>query len=130
MIINIKRRLTRLIARFGLSERSKKFAIRNLSPLYSQPSNCRSVVEIDSYPDRQDLSLDLVRLAGKGGCRISIGPDAHSASQLRFIEFGLASALKAKIDHGRILNFMSAFSTGLLGEETKAFWISAAVAVC
>jgi len=25
---------------------------------------------------------------------------------------------------------MSAFSTGLLGEETKAFWISAAVAVC
>ena len=63
-------------------------------------------VEIDSYPDRQDLSLDLVRLAGKAGCRISLGTDAHGASQLRFIEFGLASALKAKIDHGRILNFM------------------------
>ena len=63
-------------------------------------------VEIDSYPDRQDLSLDLVRLAGKAGCRISIGTDAHGASQLRFIEYGLASALKAKIDPGRILNFM------------------------
>ena len=55
-------------------------------------------VEIDSYPDRQDLSLDLLGLARKAGCRISIGTDAHSASQLRFIEFGLASALKAKID--------------------------------
>ena len=64
-------------------------------------------VEIDSYPDRQDLSIDLLRLAGKAGCRISIGTDAHGASQLRFIEFGLASALTAKIDHGRILNFMS-----------------------
>src|SRR3989440_11630344 len=63
-------------------------------------------VEIDSYPDRQDLSLDLLRLAQKAGCRISIGTDAHSASQLRFIEFGLAAALKAKIDPGRILNFM------------------------
>jgi DNA polymerase (family 10) len=63
-------------------------------------------VEIDSYPDRQDLSLDLVRLAGKSGCRISIGTDAHGPSQLRFIEYGLASALKAKIDSTRILNFM------------------------
>ncbi len=63
-------------------------------------------VEIDSYPDRQDLSLDLVRLARKAGCQISIGTDAHGASQLRFIEFGLASALKAEIDPRRILNFM------------------------
>ena len=63
-------------------------------------------VEIDSYPDRQDLSLDLVRLAGKSGCRISIGTDAHGSSQLRFIDYGLASALKARIDSTRILNFM------------------------
>jgi hypothetical protein len=30
----------------------------------------------------------------------------HGTSQLRFIEFGLASALKAKIDPDRTLNFM------------------------
>ena len=63
-------------------------------------------VEIDSYPDRQDLSQDLLKIARKAGSRISIGTDAHGASQLRFIEFGLASALRAKIDPGRILNFM------------------------
>src|SRR5256885_17045319 len=34
-------------------------------------------VEIDAYPDRQDLSLDLLRLAKPAGCRISMGTDAH-----------------------------------------------------
>jgi histidinol phosphatase-like PHP family hydrolase len=65
-------------------------------------------VEIDSYPDRQDLSGDLVRLAAKAGCRISIGTDAHGPSQLRFIELGLASALLAGVKRDRILNFMTA----------------------
>ena len=64
-------------------------------------------VEIDSYPDRQDLSLDLIKLARKAGCRISLGTDSHGESQLAFIEFGLAAALKGKIDPERILNFMS-----------------------
>ena len=64
-------------------------------------------VEIDCYPDRQDLSLDLVIRAKKAGCRISLGTDAHGASQLRFVELGLASALMAGIPSDRILNFMS-----------------------
>ena len=65
-------------------------------------------VEIDSYPDRQDLSGDLVRLAAKAGCRISIGTDSHGPSQLRFMEFGLASAILAGVKRDRILNFMTA----------------------
>ncbi len=65
-------------------------------------------VEIDGYPDRQDLSLDLVRLAAKSGCRISLGTDAHDPLQLRFMEYGLASALEAGVKKERILNFLSA----------------------
>ena len=65
-------------------------------------------VEIDSYPDRQDLSGDLIKLAAKSGCRISIGTDSHGPSQLRFIEFGLAAALSSGVKRERILNFMSA----------------------
>jgi histidinol phosphatase-like PHP family hydrolase len=53
------------------------------------------------------MSIDLIRLARKAGCRISLGTDSHGPSQLEFIEFGLAAALKAKIDPDRILNFMS-----------------------
>ena len=64
-------------------------------------------VEIDSYPDRQDLSLDLIVLARKAGCRISIGTEYHGPSQLRFIQFGRAAARRSGIDRSRILNFMT-----------------------
>jgi len=63
-------------------------------------------IEIDSYPDRQDLSVDLARLAATEGCRISISTDAHDPSQLGLIEFGLAAALIAGVPSQRIVNFM------------------------
>jgi histidinol phosphatase-like PHP family hydrolase len=63
-------------------------------------------VEIDAYPDRQDLNLDLVRLAKRAGCRISFGTDSHGPSQLRFMEYAAACALKAGVRADRILNFM------------------------
>lgn len=64
-------------------------------------------VEIDGYPDRQDLNVDLLKLAKKAGCRISLGTDAHDPLQLRFMDYSLAAALKARISRDRILNFMS-----------------------
>lgn len=65
-------------------------------------------VEIDCYPDRQDISPDLLKHAANAGCRISLGTDSHGPSQLRFIDFGLASALKAGIKPENILNFLPA----------------------
>ncbi len=63
-------------------------------------------MEIDSYPDRQDLNVALLKLAKKSGCRISIGTDAHHPPQLAFVELGLAAALLAKIPPDRIINFL------------------------
>jgi putative hydrolase len=77
------------------------------SRVFALAAELDKAVEIDSYPDRQDLSLDLIKLAKKAGCRISIGTDAHGPSQLRFIDFGLAAARLAGIDCERILNFMT-----------------------
>jgi DNA polymerase (family 10) len=64
-------------------------------------------VEIDGYPDRQDLNVDLVKLAKKAGCRISFGTDSHGAAQLRFMEYSAAAALIAGVAKDRVLNFMS-----------------------
>lgn len=64
-------------------------------------------VEIDAYPDRQDLDVELLRLAKRAGCRISIGTDAHGPSQLGFIDLGLAAALLAGIPAERIVNFLT-----------------------
>ncbi len=64
-------------------------------------------LEVDCYPDRQDLNVALLKIARQEGCRISLGTDAHHPWQLEFIELGLAAALKAKISPDRIVNFMS-----------------------
>jgi DNA polymerase (family 10) len=64
-------------------------------------------VEIDAYPDRQDLNVELLKQARQSGVRISIGTDAHHAWQLSFIKLGVAGALRAGIARERILNFMN-----------------------
>lgn len=73
---------------------------------FAEAARLDKAVEIDSYPDRQDLNVSLLKLAAKSGCRISIGTDAHHATQLGFIELGLAAALLAKIPADRIINFL------------------------
>lgn len=64
-------------------------------------------LEIDAYPDRQDLSIDLLRHAKKEGCRISLGTDSHGPTQLGFIELALGAAAIVGIKRERILNFMT-----------------------
>ena len=34
-------------------------------------------MEIDCYPDRQDLNVDLLAVARTEGCGISLGTDSH-----------------------------------------------------
>lgn len=63
-------------------------------------------VEIDCYPDRQDLNVELLALTRTAACRISMGTDSHDPSQLAFIELGLAAAVSAGIQAERVVNFM------------------------
>ncbi len=51
--------------------------------------------------------MDLLRLAKQAGCRVSLGTDSHGPSQLRFMAFSAAAALRAGIRQDRILNFMA-----------------------
>jgi histidinol phosphatase-like PHP family hydrolase len=74
--------------------------------VFAEAAKRDKAVEIDSYPDRQDLSAALLKIAREAGARISLGTDSHHPEQLDFIELGLAAALKAKIPADRILNFM------------------------
>ena len=65
-------------------------------------------LEIDGYPDRQDLDVATLEIARDAGCRISIGSDSHHAVDLPFIDFGVAAAITAGIDPRRIVNCLSA----------------------
>lgn len=64
-------------------------------------------LEIDEYPDRQDLDVDLLRLAAAMGVRISMGSDAHAPVDLAFLDFAIAAAAEAGIASERIINAMS-----------------------
>jgi histidinol phosphatase-like PHP family hydrolase len=75
--------------------------------VFAEAARLDKALEIDSYPDRQDLNLSLLKIARKEGVRISLGTDAHHPWQLEFITLGLAAALKAKIPTDRIVNFLS-----------------------
>jgi len=74
--------------------------------IFAEAAQLDKAVEIDCYPDRQDLNVALLKIAREHGTRISLGTDAHHAWQLEFIDLGLAAALRAKIPTDRILNFM------------------------
>lgn len=76
--------------------------------VFDLAAELNKAVEIDAYPDRQDLSVDLVKIAKRSGCRISLGTDSHDPLQLRFMDYAVASAIKAEVKQDHILNFMSA----------------------
>jgi len=76
--------------------------------VFAEAAKLDKALEIDCYPDRQDVNVDLLELARAEGTRISLGTDAHHPWQLEFIHLGLAAAIRAKIPAARIVNFMSA----------------------
>ena len=65
-------------------------------------------VEVDAYPDRQDLDVDLLRRAALAGVRVSIGSDSHHPVDLAAAELGLGAVLGAGVPAERVLNLMSA----------------------
>jgi histidinol phosphatase-like PHP family hydrolase len=74
--------------------------------VFAEAARLDKALEIDCYPDRQDLNGELLKIARNYGTRISLGTDAHHPWQFEFIDLGLAAALRAKVPPDRILNFM------------------------
>jgi len=74
--------------------------------VFARATELGKAVEIDAYPDRQDLNVSLLKIAKREGVRIAIDTDAHAPEQLVFVELGLAAAIKAGIPKERVVNFM------------------------
>ncbi len=74
--------------------------------IFAEAARLDKALEVDCYPDRQDLNVNLLKVARDNGTRISLGTDAHHSWQLEFIELGLAAVLRAKLPVQQIVNFM------------------------
>jgi putative hydrolase len=75
--------------------------------VFAAAAEAGTAVEIDASPARQDLDVELVRLAVEEGAWLSIGTDAHYPHELGWMDLGLAAAILADAPRERILNFLS-----------------------
>jgi len=66
-----------------------------------------TALEVDAYPDRQDLDVARLRIVAAEGAWVSIGTDAHTPAELVFLEIGIAAAILAGVSRGRVLNLLS-----------------------
>jgi histidinol phosphatase-like PHP family hydrolase len=76
--------------------------------VFAAAAEAGTALEIDAFPDRQDLQAELLELAREAGAWISIGSDAHTPDELDHLELGEAAALRTGIPHVRVLNLRSA----------------------
>jgi DNA polymerase (family 10) len=60
--------------------------------------------EINSSPDRLDLSADNARLAAAAGIRIAVSTDAHSTYELDLVRYGMDQARRAGLEKSSVLN--------------------------
>jgi DNA polymerase (family 10) len=61
-------------------------------------------LEINSQPDRLDLSDVNARLAGEAGVKIVVSSDAHQLKALDYVDFGIAQARRAWLTADHIAN--------------------------
>lgn len=65
------------------------------------------VLELNAYPDRLDLNDIQLRKAKDMGIKISIGTDAHSVAEMRWMRFGVGVARRGWLEKGDIVNTLS-----------------------
>ena len=63
-----------------------------------------TVLEIDAYPDRSDLSDEYIKMCVDAGVKMSIDSDAHSAEHFAHLEHGIAQARRGWATKNDIVN--------------------------
>ena len=91
----------------GRKFNNRRGLIADWPSVLAAAADANKALEINSYPDRQDLSVEILRQAGPDNL-FSIGTDAHDPDEMLLFEYGLAHALAAGLDEDRIVNFWSA----------------------
>jgi len=66
----------------------------------------RCFIEINSSPDRLDMSAENARLAVEAGVRVAITTDAHSVRDFGYLRFGIDQARRAGLGKDSILNHL------------------------
>jgi DNA polymerase (family 10) len=76
----------------------------DIGRLIKHAKQCGCYFEINSSPDRLDLSDEDARLVKNSGMKLAINTDAHSLRELEFIHAGLNQGRRAWLEAADVLN--------------------------
>lgn len=66
-----------------------------------------TVLEVNAYPDRTDLSAAHARLAKERGAKLIIDTDSHTTEQLGYMRLGVGTARRGWLERGDVVNTMA-----------------------
>ena len=76
----------------------------DMEAVLSAAGETGTIMEINSYPDRLDLSAEHVRLARRYGVRFSLGTDAHAAEHFGYMRYGVAQTRRGLVTGDELVN--------------------------
>lgn len=76
----------------------------DLYRLIEEAKKTNTALELNSYPDRLDLSVPYVREAVRQGVRLTIDTDAHDERALSFMRYGVDQARRAWVEKASVIN--------------------------
>ncbi|HTY30943.1 DNA polymerase/3'-5' exonuclease PolX [Mycobacterium sp.] len=76
----------------------------DVDAVFAAAARTHTALEINSFPDRLDLSDELVRRAREYGVVFAIDTDAHAVPHLDYIRYGVAVAQRGWVSAGEVIN--------------------------
>ncbi len=101
-----------------LIERRAPYAI-DLEAVFAAAARTGTMLEINANPDRRDLSDVHARAAVRAGVGIAINSDAHRTRTLANMRWGVATARRAWLERGDVLNTRSWPELRRLGKQSR-----------
>ena len=80
----------------------------DMEEIFRAAARTKTILEVNSYPDRLDLNDRNIRRAIEYGVKLSLGTDSHSKNQLHNLDLGIAQARRGWAKKGDIVNCLTA----------------------
>jgi DNA polymerase (family 10) len=76
----------------------------DMEAVIAKAAETGTILELNAHPERLDLNDVHLRMARKAGVRIAIDTDAHEATHMNFMRWGVATARRGWMSAGDVLN--------------------------
>jgi len=76
----------------------------DVDAVFAAAARTHTALEINAFPDRLDLSDELVRRAREHGVVFAIDTDSHAVPHLDYIRYGVAVAQRGWVSADKVIN--------------------------